>query len=201
LLGTLDSRSTDRLEERLLTDEGLQEEASAVENDMVHEYLTGTLPEQETEPFVNYFLATPERQRKLKFFGMLRQGLEKLPDEPDDVLPRSWKRCLPSFLRGEGWWPQLSLAAAALLLVFGVTWLFVSRGRDRTAGDDLAAVPAFTLSPGGTRGAGGLKTVVVPEGLYKNNLLTWPPCQARPRGEGGRLQSLAESGAVELARC
>lgn len=166
LLGTLDPKSNDLLEERLLTDDDLLEEVSAMENDMVFEYLTGGFPEQEKERFVNYFLSTPERQRKLKFFGALKQGLEKLPAESDAVLPRSWKRFLPAFLRGDGLWPQLSLATVAVLLIFGVAWL-VPGWRGRMPGDDRAVTAAFTitLSPGGTRGAGELTRVVVPEGV------------------------------------
>lgn len=170
LLGTLDPESSELLEERLLKDENLLEEVSAAENDMVHEYLTGALSEQDKERFVSHFLSTPERQRKLKFFSTLQKTLKRLPAEPDDALPRSWKRFLPAFLRDDSLWPKLSLAAVTVLLFFVASWLAARSWRERAGNPTLASV-TYRLSPSGMRETGELTKVALPAGARAAELL------------------------------
>ena len=165
LLGTLDERDSEQIEERLLADADFQEEVSATENDLVYDYLTGTLSEQQKKRFDDYFLSTPERQRKLRFFSTLKKSIEKFPPPLQHTEPaRSWQRFLPAFLRGDNSQLKLLFTTVVLLLVFGATAVLVRNWRSTPAGDAVAGLATFMLSPGGTRDAGALTRVQIPQG-------------------------------------
>lgn len=74
LLGEATQESRLReIEERLLTDESFYEEVLASEDELIDEYLDGSLTSREREEFEAHFLCTAERRRKLKFARSLRR--------------------------------------------------------------------------------------------------------------------------------
>lgn len=157
MLGTHDSESQEQFEERLLTDENLLEELSIVEDQLVHDYLTGTLSESEREKFENRFLATDAGKQELQFFEAFNNYFANLPAaERRMPLPRSWKRFLPSFLRGESPILRISFATAIIILV-SIGLFVVLRNRSQERGTVFTA----TLTPGQVKAIGGREMTVV----------------------------------------
>ena len=157
VLGTHDPESQEQFEERLLTDEKLREELSIVEDELVHDYLSGALSESEREKFENRFLATDAGQQELQFFKAFNNYFANLPAaEKRTPLPRSWKRFLPSFLRGESPIPRISFATAIIILV-SIGLFVVLRNRSQERGTVFTA----TLTPGQVKAIGGREMTVV----------------------------------------
>ena len=73
LLGEMSEAEQQAFEERLVSDEELVELLLSEEDELIDDYLSGDLLEGERERFDSYFMATPERQKKLKFAGALRR--------------------------------------------------------------------------------------------------------------------------------
>lgn len=66
LLGGLDEAGQEEVEMRLLFDAGYVERVSAAQNELVDDYVFGTLSAAERERFEQNFLSTPERLRQLR---------------------------------------------------------------------------------------------------------------------------------------
>jgi len=162
VLGTDDPESQEPFEEHLLTDEKLLEELSIVEDEIVQDYLSGALSESEREKFESRFVATDAGQQELQFFKAFNNYFANLPAaEKRTPLPRSWKRFLPSFLRGESAILRISFATAIIILVS--IGLFVAiRSRSQERGTVFTA----TLTPGQVKGISGreMSVVEVPPG-------------------------------------
>jgi CHAT domain-containing protein len=130
LLGTLSPERAEQLEERLLKDEGLVEQLSLIEDELIEDYVRKALTASERKQFETYFLSNPRRRRKL----MLVRGLRKYTADvgyakPADRSPE--RRWFFPFLS-----PQWrALAAAVLILIVGVTaWRVYFRGSDLDQG-------------------------------------------------------------------
>jgi len=157
VLGTHDPRHQQQFEERLLTDEKLLEELSTVENELLYDYLSGGLSQSERESFEKGFLATADGERDLQFFRALKNNADSFAPAGDStLLPRSWKRFLPAFLRGDNIFFKLSIVTVMLILVFA--GLFVIFQSQRNQG---VTVFTATLGPGTTRMIGGKEMTVV----------------------------------------
>lgn len=161
LLGQLSPAELSEFEERLLVDGAFYEELLIEEDELVDQYLCGDLSALEIDFFVNYFLCTPERQQKLAFAGALRKFLA--PEPVAQAQPAVTAGDLPAG-RGEvpepspkwrvfSWLPMRSpimgfaLAAAVLLVVFGVGWLILKNSSQLQPHEIYTAV----LIPGQTR--------------------------------------------------
>jgi hypothetical protein len=157
VLGTHDPESEEQFEERLLTDEKLLDQLSIVEDEMVQDYLSGTLTQPEREKFESRFLATDEGRQQLQFFRAYNDYFASLPATGKRMpLPRSWKRFLPAFLRGES--PILRISFATALIILVSTGLFVAlRNRGREHGTVFTAA----LTPGQVKVIGGREMSVV----------------------------------------
>ena len=119
LLGELTEAEQQQLEERLMTSSECFELLLIAEDELVDEYVRGTLSAREQERFNDYFLCTPERRQKLTFSRSLQKYILNKADRPGPVW--AWPSFL-AFLRAPdpimGW----SLAAALLLIVFVGSW-------------------------------------------------------------------------------
>src|ERR1051325_3474947 len=68
LLGELsDDAQRQQVEQRLLTDDDFFQELEISEDELIDQYLAGTLTPAERRNFESHFLAAPERRRKLGF--------------------------------------------------------------------------------------------------------------------------------------
>jgi hypothetical protein len=157
VLGTDDPESEEQFEQQLLTDEKLLEELSIVEDEVVQDYLSGTLSESEREKFENRFLATDAGRQELQFSRTFNNYFTSLPAaEKRTPLRRSWKRFLPSFLRGESPVLRISFVTAIIILV-SIGLFVVLRNRSQERGTVFTA----TLTPGQVKGIGGREMTVV----------------------------------------
>lgn len=73
LLGEIfDTDEGESVEFRLLSERNFLEMVEIVADDLIEEYLEGTLPGQETHSFEQYFLKTPARHERLEFISALK---------------------------------------------------------------------------------------------------------------------------------
>ena len=74
LLGLVDddSEAEKKISEQILFDDDLSVAVDSVEEQIIEEYLEGTLPESERKAVDEYFLEVPERQQKLRFMRLLQ---------------------------------------------------------------------------------------------------------------------------------
>jgi hypothetical protein len=162
VLGTHEPENEEEFEERLLTDEKLLEELSIVEDEVVNDYFSGALSESEREKFEDRFLSTAAGQQELEFVKTSRNYFANLSaSEKRTPLPRSWKRFLPAFLRGESPIWRVSFATAIIILV-SVGLIAVLRNRSNEGADVFSA----TLVPGQTKSIGSqqMNVIEVPAG-------------------------------------
>lgn len=73
LLGELNEKEQQVLEEQLMTHDELIDLVSVVEDDLVEDYLDDALAVEERARFEGFFLSTPDRRRKLSFAMTLRR--------------------------------------------------------------------------------------------------------------------------------
>src|SRR5687767_9309299 len=79
LLGQLNDGAREEIEQQLILDEDLLEELLVAEEEVIDEYLTGKLGVEDRDAFERHFLATPERQAKLKFGRAFSRYLSSQP--------------------------------------------------------------------------------------------------------------------------
>lgn len=150
LLGKLTDDSQQKVEQRLLTEDDLFEELGIAEAELIDEYHAKKLSNDERERFEQYFLATPERQQKVRFSRTLSRYVranEKLDDA--SALSR------PHFGTTHNWALPIAAAVAVIVIVAGIFWF--SRPRNPSA--PTLATFTLTLSTQ-TRGEGPPATKV-----------------------------------------
>lgn len=78
LLGNLrDEARARRIEERTLLEDDFLEKLSIAEDELLDDYLDGTLTNDEREQFTRFFLNSPERRQKLRLLENLRKYAKK----------------------------------------------------------------------------------------------------------------------------
>ena len=127
LLGALDEVRRDEFEQRFLTNDGVFEELLAGEDELIDQYVSGELNKQETEMFENNFLATSERQQKVRFAKALKKYAMRHASQSEDLLQDSQAATQSSSNTLTQGWQQFFFASpwriaafAALILVAAV---------------------------------------------------------------------------------
>ncbi len=122
LLFQLDEDSRNDFEQRLLTDDGLFEELLVGEDELIDEYLAGNLNGQEIESFEKNFLATAERQEKLRFARAFKKYGTLNARRPQTAAPissssltRFWQQ-----IHSPSPWTVAAVAALILVAALGV---------------------------------------------------------------------------------
>ena len=130
LLGDLPEEEQARLEDRAFSDPDLLQSIEDTENDLIDEYVCGALSGLERRQFERRFLASAERQKKIEFARALARVIPatEAATQPDSA---HWWESLTAFLRGLNAALQFSMAAAALILLLGVSWLITETSRLR----------------------------------------------------------------------
>jgi CHAT domain-containing protein len=117
LLGGLPLDEQMRLEERLLLDRDYVELLLIVEEELIDDYLQGTLSAHERAQFETHFLTTPDRRRKLRRAKVLRRYVNNAQSAPSQPHAREVARRAP-------WWRAFLTpawgAAVAAFLVLGI---------------------------------------------------------------------------------
>jgi hypothetical protein len=174
LLGLMAQERQPPLEERLLTDAALYEELLIIEDELIDQYLSGELTARERDSFEAHFMNAPERRRQMLFAGALRSYVADNSTAPAEesggggatpergIEPNAGGRGLLSWLRARNPALAFSLAAVALLLVGGASWVAFRSLLPRTPRQVLTVL----LTPGGpTRAGGEVQQVVIPTGV------------------------------------
>ena len=73
LLGTLDADRKSQLEERILSEPDVYEELLVIEEELIDQYVAGSLTGLEQQQFETNFLTTSERQKHLQFARLLKR--------------------------------------------------------------------------------------------------------------------------------
>ena len=186
LLGELPADSHKSVEETLLTDADFYQELLIVEDDLVDEYLAGTLPAGVRERFESHFLVTPARRQKLTFTSAFRKYVaaeagesETIADEAEATAgevgasrpvevggPRPVAPSRPVVLPFYARRPALAWAlAATLLLAVSATFWIATKNR-RAPGVPAAGIAGnvfpVELTTGAVRQGGETKRIAPP---------------------------------------
>lgn len=128
LLGQLSGEARDQFEQLLLTQDDAFAQLLAVEDELVDEYLSGSLESDEAEMFAKHFLNTAERQQKLRFAKAFKKyaathATEEIESQPARTPSRStwW----PVFTASP--WRAVAVAAMILLAATAVWRVFIYR--------------------------------------------------------------------------
>ena len=128
LLGLLSDEAREQFEQLLLTQDEFFAQVLAVEDELVDEYLRGSLESDEAEMFAKHFLNSAERQQKLRFAKAFKKyaaahAAEEFQPEPHKGFSRStwW----PFFTASP--WRAVAVVAVLLLAAAGVWRVFFYR--------------------------------------------------------------------------
>lgn len=103
LLGQLSGEQQQWVEERLISDRDFFEQVTIIEDELIDDYIGGSLPKVERERFLHHFLSTPQQRQRLRSAMILRQHVSGL----DTVgLPKAGK-----FIQGSDSWLSRLLIA------------------------------------------------------------------------------------------
>ena len=117
LLGKINDEERQRIEGLFLTDPQLKERVLAVEQDLIEDYLEGTLSADDSERFVSRYAQTPEQRRKLRITKSIKDwALTEAAAAQAVPQLRERLHLKPAFV--------IPLAVAALIvIVVGAIWL------------------------------------------------------------------------------
>lgn len=124
LLGDVSEQERDHIEELLMSDDALYEQLLFAEDDLVDEYIFGTLPDEERAKFKKRFMHVPELRRSVSVTEALRK--HALQTAPEVVVEEERRPSLLDQLRKFFMQPATAVAFAAVFLgAIGLNvWLF-----------------------------------------------------------------------------
>src|SRR3954453_8967379 len=73
LLGDLTEEKREEVEQLVLSESDTREKLSMAEDDLIEDYLEGSLTEEDSQKFLNQFLAIPHQRNKLRVAKSLRR--------------------------------------------------------------------------------------------------------------------------------
>ena len=143
LLGELPEEQQVQIEDRAFSDKEYLATITAVENDLIDEYVRGELSATDQQRFENRFLASAERRKRVEFAKALRTVVSESPAPEKKVIQTapgwSWRESLYAFLNGLNPAARLAFVAAAIVIVVGAALLFVETLRLRRQVTQLQA--------------------------------------------------------------
>jgi hypothetical protein len=150
LLGQLTPELQQKVEERLLVEADLLEELEVDEDELIDEYLAGKLSTAERDSFERHFMATAEREQKLRFAGTLKRYVTASAKHDISAPPVSsavWNR--------QNWALRAIAAVVVVGIMAGVLWVY----RNRTFSPPTFST--ITLTIGSNNRAEGVRPIVV----------------------------------------
>jgi cell division protein FtsL len=129
LLGQLDGfpELADKLHDQMLSDENLSEVAGVIEDEIIEDYLEGTLSPADRQAVEEHFLRPPERQKKLRIARRLQQHFEAenegtaqppAKNRPGNVIAFSWRSRFRTYAE---------IAAGLLIVAAGALYINTQR--------------------------------------------------------------------------
>lgn len=135
LLGELPEEQSVEIEDRAFSDQDYLATVTAVENDLIDEYVRRELSESDRRRFEERFLASAARRKRVEFAKALAgvQAEAAAPEKIEAVQSRSWswRDSLYAFLSGLNPAARFAVVAAMILLVVCAAWLFTETLRLR----------------------------------------------------------------------
>jgi hypothetical protein len=131
LLGDLDEKQQEQVEERLLCDDGFSDRLYAAQDNLIDDYVFDLLPEDERQRFEKKFTLDDERREKLLFARTLESyvSVEDVRPRKDVRPPSRWWKNLSSLLREHKAWSATAFATLILLIFLApkiASWLKLS---------------------------------------------------------------------------
>ncbi|HXQ74062.1 MAG TPA: hypothetical protein VN844_26400 [Pyrinomonadaceae bacterium] len=170
LLGNVDQEARERLESLFITDSVAREKILAAEQDLIDDYLDGSLTSEEKQSFIQQYADTPVQKRKLRIAASIKdwataQGEEPAPP-PEPARASFWSRVRDILLPKPA--IAIPIAATAMVGVIALAIWLNSRMEPRDSQlamqeeivqlnvpSNLSKVPAkmpsLELRPGSTR--------------------------------------------------
>jgi hypothetical protein len=136
LLGDLPEEQQIEIEDRAFSDQEFLAGITAVENDLIDDYVREQMPESDRRRFEKRFLASESRRKRVEFARALTHVMAETRvterETPTVVAaPVSWRDALAAFIHGLHPAGKLALAAATLLILIGGAWLITETLRLR----------------------------------------------------------------------
>ena len=135
LLGELPEEQQVEIEDRAFQDEEYLATITAVENDLIDEYVRHELSETDRRKFESRFLASAERRKRVEFARALANVKSEaaVAEKPGRAQAAfSWRESFDAFIRGLNPFGKLALAAMTLVVLVGGAWLLIETLRLRT---------------------------------------------------------------------
>ncbi|HEU4767506.1 MAG TPA: hypothetical protein VFS77_09020 [Pyrinomonadaceae bacterium] len=158
LLDELSEEQQIEIEDRAFSDQEFLAGITAVENDLIDEYVRDEMPESDRHRFEKRFLASESRRKRVEFARALTRVMAETRvterETPTVVAaPVSWRDLLAAFINGLHPAGKLALAAAMLLVLIGGAWLITETLRLRSRLTQLQAQQQSQQSATGDRQA------------------------------------------------
>jgi hypothetical protein len=146
LLGGLDKEGQQQIEERVMTDRGFQEEVCMIEDELLEDYLAGTLTQAERNMFQQHYLAAPRQQQKLLIAQALNKYVGLVPSPPP--IKSHVLRTLINLFKSQGRLAQISWVGALTIILLCGSWLLFGVWHIRTEEARLRAELTRLNDPG-----------------------------------------------------
>jgi methionine-rich copper-binding protein CopC len=133
LLGQMSGEESEQLEDECFALKHWPSQVKIIEDELIDAYLHHDLSPEQRELFERNYLTTAERQERVRVVAaLLRQVCQR-----DDVVERpvvgradgTWAERLKAFWGGRSRGLRVASAVAALVIIGGVSWLYLARVR------------------------------------------------------------------------
>ncbi len=142
LLGELPEEQQVEIEDRAFQDKDYLASITAVENDLIDEYVRNELSETDRRKFEDRFLASAERRKRVEFAKALTRIVPEYAFKQKTALAPpavSWRESLEAFFRSLNPVAKFAMAAVILLVLVGGAWLVTETLRLRSQFTTLQA--------------------------------------------------------------
>lgn len=128
LLGQLPEEQQIEIEDRAFGDQEFLAHITAVENDLIDEYVRREMTETQRRQFETLFLASESRRKRVEFARAMVHVMSETrvtdrESRTDAIASVSWREALAAFIHGLNPAGKVALALATLLLLIGGAWL------------------------------------------------------------------------------
>lgn len=143
LIGDLPEEQQVEIEDRAFADKEYLALVTAVENDLIDEYVRGELSKVDQQKFESRFLASAERRKRVEFAKALARVPVAATAPERTVISEpnrwSWRDSLYAFISGLNPAAKFAVAAVMLVLLVGGAWLLTETLRLRSQLTQLQA--------------------------------------------------------------
>jgi len=119
LLGELNENDQEQLEQRVITNPDYKEEVLITEEELLEEFVNGTLSLRELESFNKMYSSSPAQRRKVKIAQALNRHASERTPVVQPMVQKKRAKSLIELFSTKNRFHQLSLAALIIVLVIG----------------------------------------------------------------------------------